>query len=165
MQNYRFPRPPPFFSETVRPTGLKIFFKYFDQIGVRIFLFLKSLFQQILTPFTKINTTEKSKIFTTLLLILDGDGIFEEKSTHANLVEVLAKKLLALSVEPFRRKRGKTSVKFWIRRSQNIPEDCVYDNFCSTYRHLSTLKVSEIFATPFLRNTGRGGPLNLLRMT
>ena len=34
---------------------------------------------------------------------------------------------------------------------------CAYDNFCSTTRDLSTLKVSKIFVRPFVRNPGKGG--------
>ena len=62
--------------------------------------------------------------------------------------------------------RGKTLGHFWTLGSPEVHEDevwqiCVYDNFCSTTRGPSTLKVSRIFAQPFLRNAGKGGgPLN-----
>ncbi len=55
--------------------------------------------------------------------------------------------------------------------SLEVPEDevrqsCVYDNFCSTTRGLSTLKVSRNFAEPFLRKAGKGGgPLNFIEIT
>jgi len=57
---------------------------------------------------------------------------------------------------------GKTLGHFWTLGSPEVHEDevwqiCVYDNFCSTTRGPSILKVSRIFAQPFLRNAGKGG--------
>ena len=57
---------------------------------------------------------------------------------------------------------GETFCKFLTLGSLEVREDdvwqiCDYDNFCSTTRGLSTLKVSEIFVRPFLRNAGKGG--------
>ena len=58
--------------------------------------------------------------------------------------------------------RGETFCKFLTLGSLEVHEDdvwqiCVYDNFCSTTRGLSTLKISGIFAGPFPRNAGKGG--------
>jgi hypothetical protein len=57
---------------------------------------------------------------------------------------------------------GKLYAGFWTLWSLEVHEDevwqiRVYDNFCSTTRGLSTLKVSRIFAQPFLRNARKGG--------
>ena len=43
---------------------------------------------------------------------METEFLKTKNNTHLNLVEVLAKKISALSVEPFGRKRGNTFVKF-----------------------------------------------------
>ena len=63
---------------------------------------------------------------------------------------------------------GETFCRFLTLGSLEVNEDevwqiCAHDNFCSTTRDLSTLKVSGIFDRTFLENTGKGGggPLNI----
>jgi hypothetical protein len=59
-------------------------------------------------------------------------------------------------------KRGKTFCKFLTLGSLEVYEDevwqiCAHDNFCSTFQHVSTLKVSGISDRSFLGNAGKGG--------
>ena len=57
---------------------------------------------------------------------------------------------------------GKTFCWFFRLGSLEVQEDgvweiCVYDNFCSTTRGLSTLKIWGRSVRPFPRNAGKGG--------
>ncbi len=93
---------------------------------------------------------------------------FSKKNPHPNSVLFLTNKKSAGNRESFINDRRKTCDSFSLLWLRNLPEGGIWefwacDNFCSAYRDLSPLKVSSIFAGPFLRNTGKrggGAPLN-----
>ncbi len=102
-----------------------------------------------------------SDILSILVLLPEVLGIFQKKKPH-DWVPLPTVKISAQTDEICGIARGKTLGRFWALWSLEVHEDevwqiCVYDNFCSTTRGLSTLKVSRIFAQPFLRNAGKGG--------
>ena len=90
----------------------------------------------------------------------------KKKNTHLDWVRLLTVKISAQTDEICGIAGGETFCNFLTLGSLEVHEDevwqiCAHDNFCSTTRDLSTLKVSLIFAQPFLRNIGKGGgPLN-----
>jgi hypothetical protein len=163
----------PLFSETVGPIGLKIFLQVLQLIwDACFFWFWDILFLKKLAAFTIVSTTAKTKTFrevlSILLRIFDVDHIFQKKkNTHPKLVELPVKKFSAEKNEISGFAGGKTLGQFWTLWPPEVHEDevwqiCVHNNFCSTTQGPSTLKISRIFARPFVRNAGKGGvPLSI----
>jgi hypothetical protein len=104
-----------------------------------------------------------SDILSILVLLPEVLGIFQKKKNiPPDWVPLPTVKISAQTDEICGIARGKTLGCFWTLWSLEVHEDevwqiCAYDNFCSTTQGLSTLKVSKIFAQPFLRNAGKGG--------
>ena len=104
------------------------------------------------------------------ILVLQHEvfGIFEKqkKNVRPDWVPLSTVKFSAQTDEICGFAGGETFCKFLTLGSLEVHEDdvwqiCVYDNFCSTTRGLSTLKISGIFAGPFPRNAGKGGGVPL----
>ena len=86
----------------------------------------------------------------------------KKKNTHPDWVPVPTVKISAQTDEICGFAGGKTFCKFLTLGSLEVHEDevwqiCARENFCSTTRDLSTLKISGIFDRPFLENAGKGG--------
>ena len=102
-----------------------------------------------------------------MVLLPEVLGIFQKKkSIPHDCVLLPTVKISAQTDEICGIARGKTLARFLDLGSLEVHEDevwqiCARENFCSTTRDLSTLKISGIFDRPFLENAGKGGgPLN-----
>jgi hypothetical protein len=164
---------PPLFSTILSPIGLKIFLVRLQVIWVERFFFsLDTLYQSSLAGFAKFLGSKKSRElskcsvfwFSSLKYL---EFLKKKKNVHPDWVRLPTVKISAPADEICGFAGGKTFCKFLTLESLEVHEDdvwqiCVYENFCSTARGLSTLKVSEIFVQPFLRNAGKGGcPLKI----
>ena len=93
-----------------------------------------------------------SEILSILVLLPEVLGIFQKKKNIPHDWDPLPTvKISGQTDEICGIARGKTLGRFWTLWSLEVHEDevwqiCVYDNFCSTTRGLTTLKVSGIFA-------------------
>jgi len=157
----------PFFSAISSPIGLKIFLVRLQVIWVGRFFFLDTFYQSSLAGFAKFLGSKKPRDFAKC-------SVFWFSSLK--YLEFLKKKKRSPRLGPSTHSKnfssngwnlwncgvGKLFAIFWpwdLWKSMKMMsiKICVYDNFCSTTRGLSTLKVSGICVRPFLRNAGKGG--------
>ena len=162
----------PFFSAILSPIGLKIFLVIVQLIwGVYFFSFVDIFYQPNLAGFAKFLGSKKPRDFAKFSVFWFSslkylEFLKNKKHVHHDWVRLPTVKISAQTDEICGFAGGKTFCKFLTLGSLEVHEDdvwqiCVYDNFCSTTRGLSTLKVSGIFVRPFLRNAGKGGGLKL----
>jgi hypothetical protein len=131
------------------------------------FFFLDTFYPSNLAGFAKFLDSKKPRDFAKCSVFWFSslkylEFLKKKKNAHPDWVRLPTVKISAQTDEISGFARGKTFCKFLTLGSLEVHEDdvwqiCVYDNFCSTTRGLSTLKVSEIFVRPFLRNAGKGG--------
>ena len=124
----------PLFSETAGPIELKFFLQVLGTNRGGCFFFRwKITFVWDLAGFRTHTPSKKDKFFggsSVFCLSWPVETVFfnEKKNTHPDSFLVLAKKISARSVQPFRRKRGKTFGVFGSWEPQN-PLKEASDNF------------------------------------
>ena len=158
----------PLFSPISSPIWLKIFLVRLQVIwGAYFFVFFYNFFHWSLAGFAKFLGSKKPRDFANCSVfsfssLKNLEFLKKKKNTHPDWVRLPTVKISGQTDEIYGITGGKTFCNFWTLGSLELQEDdvwqlCVHDNFCSTTRGLSTLKVSGIFVRPFLRNAGKGG--------
>ena len=175
-QDYVSPRKigvfPPFLRNGWTDRAEIFFASTWNESGWVFFFSLKNNVRMRFGRLQNTHSLEKRQVFwgvfSILPLLTRRNGIFQRKKKHApRFVPSTCKKNFSSIGSAVSEKTGENFWSFWLLGAPKPPEGgiwqfWVYDKFCSTHRHLSALRVSQIFAEPFFRKVGKGAlPLML----